>query len=92
MAGPSVSQSSAVRDEPRRKMVPAASTSAAPRAQGGYGAQGAQGARAWHQGLARQKAEVEASVQDYRRLLLKSLKTLSQAGYHWWCRCIMQKC
>jgi len=39
---------------------------------------GGSGARAWHQGLARQKAEVEASVQDYRRLLLKSLKTLSQ--------------
>lgn len=44
---------------------------------------GGSGARAWHQGLARQKAEVEASVQDYRRLLLKSLKTLSQVA---WCK------
>ena len=35
-------------------------------------------AKTW-QGLARQKAELEASVQDYRRLLLKTLKVLSNA-------------
>lgn len=60
--------------EPRAKPTPKSGAS------GASGAGTAGGARTWqrHQGLARQKAEVEASVQDYRRLLLKSLKTLSK--------------
>jgi len=74
LAGPSASQSSRSEDKRRLKssgsLVSGSSSSQSlPRGQGA--------SRAWHQGLARRKQEVQLFLQEQRRRLLKSLQVIS---------------